>query len=105
MLEQLNQPIIIGSLVMSVYGLIEILKRRELKKNGTSHFSAADRQMLHDLYVSHSRVDVDGIPIWYVPRKLLSDQNEGNRKLGEIHSELQKVNENFARWNCPYAGE
>lgn len=107
MLEQLNQPIIIGTLVMSVYGLIEILKRRENKKNGHANgiFSQTDRNMIHDLHVSHSRTDTDGIPLWYVPRRLIADSEETNRKLGLILSELKQLNTNFSNWDCPYKGE
>jgi hypothetical protein len=82
-------------LVITVYILGELLKHRSLKKNGISHFSADDRQKLNELSRSHAKTDVNGIPLWYMPRT----------KLDEIIVELKKINDKFEKWECPYSGE
>lgn len=105
-MEQLNQPFVIGALVVVIYTLVELLKHFNQRKNGINgHFNLKDRQMLHDLYVAHSRVDVDGIPLWYVPRQLLKEHAEGTAELRAIHDELKKVNEHFEQWECPFSGQ
>lgn len=96
----LNQPIVIGALVATIYILGEIIKHRSSRKNGMA-FGPEDRQMLHDLYVAHSKTDADGIPLWYMPRRMLSNQEGAHKKLGAILTELQKMNINLNSLRIP----
>lgn len=94
----------VGGVVGSVYAVVEALKHRSYRKNGIPpSFTASDRQMLRDLYKNHSVKDEDGTPLWYMPRRMLKDQEEANGKLGEILAELKSLNVNFDRWNCPHS--
>jgi hypothetical protein len=98
MQEILNHPnSALAVLVITVYILGELLKHRSFKKNGlsNSNFNAQDRQKLNELAKAHDAKDINGTPLWYMPRT----------KLDEIINELKKINENFDKWECPYSGE
>lgn len=96
-----NQVLI--ALVGVIYILGETIKFKSQKKqNGkqNGYFTSKDRQMLHELFRLHSPTDADGVPLWYMPRRLLEIQSLTNEKLESVVSELKQVN--LEKWECSY---
>jgi len=58
----------------------------ELKDDKILSVLSVQSQQLKDLHDSHSRVDADGIPLWYVPRSWMEAQKQ-------IVDRLQKITE------------
>lgn len=67
---------------------IEVLSRvdERLSDDDNCGLNEQQNQELHELYVSHSRVDVDGTPLWYVPRSWAESQKELAVQLQNISS-------------------
>ena len=106
----LNQPVALLALAAAIYALVAAVKYLIAKKNGTSttHFQERDRQKLNSLHESHSHVDRDGTPLWYVPRSMVEGQTALLEKLNEMVlmqnnavNELKAMNKTFGDWECP----
>ncbi len=61
-----------GMLLLGLLYLVtELVKHVTYRKN-QYFFGEEDRHMLEKLSEQHDRVDQDGVPLWYVPRSLIS---------------------------------
>lgn len=115
---------IVGALVASIYALTEALKVRTSRRNGSmitfnvedrrmlaslASFTPEDRRLLETLFDQHQKVDLEGVPLWYVPRRILNGQEKTTDRIGELLAaqtatlaELQSMNKKIGRWTCPF---
>ena len=83
---------IIALTVLLAEGLIEITKSIIAKflDKDKKYLSSDQNMMLRNLYDLHARYDLDGTPLWYVPRSWAETQKEIAENL-RVVSENQKI--------------
>ena len=89
-----------GGLIAVALGAIEVAKAKAngKKLNGNGSFTKADSEHLedlHDAFITHPKVDSQGVPLWYFPRndfdrliKLNENQLEVARETRDSIKEL-----------------
>lgn len=73
--------------IKDIYALVESLVKKT--DNDTENLEE-QHEWLYTLYQQHSKVDVDGIPLWYVPRSFIETQKEIVSILLNISSQMDK---------------
>ncbi len=73
--------------IKDIYALVESLVKKT--DNDTENLEE-QHEWLYTLYQQHSKVDGDGIPLWYVPRSFIETQKEIASILLNISSQMDK---------------
>lgn len=82
--EEFNQ-------LKDIYSLVEtVVKSNEEDSEKIGEKIEEQHDWLRVLYQQHSKVDADGIPLWYVPRSFIETQKEIVSILLNISSQMDK---------------
>lgn len=67
---------LIGLLIVGGQVIVELFRQWIIRLiPQRSVLTSEEQHLLHELYNMHNKTDSNGVPIWYVPRSLL-EQNE-----------------------------
>lgn len=73
--------------IKDIYAVLESLSKKTDDENENLE---EQHQWVQELYRQHSKVDADGIPLWYVPRSFIETQKEIVTILLNISSQMDK---------------
>jgi len=95
---------IVGAAVFLALGAFKLLERSLDKrngKNGNCGLTADERRWLGQLHEWHDRHDADGVPLWFLPRRLMESQGEMLKELRVMNQSLSAM----ASRKCPRGGK
>jgi hypothetical protein len=89
-------------LVAVIMALVEavkwlLAKRSNGKLKPPCVLSRDEHAWLEDLWKQHQRCDVDGTPLWYVPRSLVNNQREMQRAISDNTSKVNALTDSVQR--------
>ncbi|UCC71271.1 MAG: hypothetical protein JSV86_12865 [Gemmatimonadota bacterium] len=101
---------IVGVAVFLALGAFKLLERVIDKRNGTNGkgLSSEERTWLAELHQWHDRHDQDGVPLWYLPRRLLESQREIVQEIRRLNQVMQSCGtsmKEIAARRCPMRGD
>jgi len=73
--------------IKDIYAVLESLSK---KTEEESENLDEQHEWIHEMYRLHSKVDGDGIPLWYMPRSFIETQKEVVSILLNISSQMDK---------------
>ena len=73
--------------IKDIYAVLESLSK---KTDDGSESLDQQYEWVHEMYRLHSKVDGDGIPLWYMPRSFIETQKEVVTILLNISSQMDK---------------
>jgi hypothetical protein len=98
-----NAPILVGLIIISLtlVRLVEALVMRRInKRNGTSMnpgnpgprgLTDAEHNALIRLDEAHAKYDIDGTPLWYIPRSWMDTQGQITKTLSKMTETLTTI--------------
>jgi len=90
---------IVVCVVEGLIGLVKLLINKFSEKD-KNYLSEEQQMMLKTLYDLHTHYDMDGVPLWYVPRSWAETQKEVTDKLyamGETQNKTLSIIERLER--------